>query len=308
MRQDRGNVALPVIEAFARAQGYTLDEDQEGSHGNTNYVAFGHKGPRAVVFKYYSEPERRERELYALRHWSRTGVVPEVLDDDGDRLIVQSRITVVPEANGIAPDPEIIGQTLGVATAELFSVPLRAGQKEEFESSFYGGQTLECYIEEITEASIKIQQSIPYYSEEVFSDSLDLLTSHIPFLLAPPHRLYHQDALNVGLQSSRFSGFFDLEMCRVGTLPIQIGCLWAIFQQHHCWNAFVRGYASATGVQLGDKEREGARAFAHFMVWRYVSDYGQWRGDAREGIKQGVIEAEAQGYRRQIEEIRDTPV
>ena len=57
----KGLTALPAIEAFVRAHpAYSIDEDQYGSYGNTNYVAFGHRHEQAVVFKYFFNPERRE--------------------------------------------------------------------------------------------------------------------------------------------------------------------------------------------------------------------------------------------------------
>ena len=73
-------------------KGYSIDEDQDGSHGNTNYVVFGHLDSEAVVFKYFFVPERREREAYGLRHWKETGLVPRIVHDDGEHLLVQSRL------------------------------------------------------------------------------------------------------------------------------------------------------------------------------------------------------------------------
>ena len=90
-RRHKGLTAVPAIEAFARSHtGYSIDDDQSGSYGNTNYVAFGHLNSQAVVFKYFFDPERREREAYALRHWAHTGLVPNLIHD-GEHLHVQSR-------------------------------------------------------------------------------------------------------------------------------------------------------------------------------------------------------------------------
>ena len=52
--QHKSLMALPAIEAYVDSHGgFSVDEDQQGSHGNTNYVAFGHKDSQPAVFKYF---------------------------------------------------------------------------------------------------------------------------------------------------------------------------------------------------------------------------------------------------------------
>ena len=235
-------------------------------------------------------------------HWLETGLVPEVLDDDGDLLIIQSRIPGGWVEPGDSIDPEVVGETLGSATARLLAVPLTAEDAAAFESHFYDGQPLRTYIDEIVTASRQIQHHVDCYRSTIFDDSLTFLESQVLYLLDPPHRLYHQDAGNVIFRGSHFSGFFDLEMCRVGTLPMQIGCLWDTITKHRCWDAFARGYASVTGRVLGEEEHEGGRAFAHFMVWRYVSRYGKWRGENLDDAGLRKCTSEAEDYRTQLEQ------
>lgn len=304
VRRQKGLTALPAIKAFVSShKDYSIDENQEGSHGNTNYVVFGHLDATAVVFKFFFDPERREREAYGLRHWKDTGLVPRIVHDDGEHLLIQSRLLVAPELMGKEADPGAIGHALGEAIATLYGVPLTEQAKSDFDARFYGGVDLHGYVTGIVEASHAIHESVPEYASETFSRSLAFLDSHVANLLAPPYRLYHQDAGNLLSAGDRLIGFFDLEMCRVGTLPIQIGCVMGSIRALNCWDAFARGFRSASDQRLGTHELEGARAWDHFMVWRYVSHYGDWRGGGHPRVDEERLASEAEGYRREIEAI-----
>ena len=46
--------AWPAVERFIQQYpSYTIDDDQDGSIGNTNYVIFGHRGEEPIIFKYF---------------------------------------------------------------------------------------------------------------------------------------------------------------------------------------------------------------------------------------------------------------
>ena len=100
---------------------------------------------------------------------------------------------------------------------------------------------------------------------------------------------------------SNFSGFFDLEMCRVGTEAMQIGSLWTIFATLGIWDAFVQGYATISGRELDEQDLAAGRAFAHFLVWRYISRYGRWRGEPLEPEQHTKEIEDAATYSRDIE-------
>jgi hypothetical protein len=97
-------------------------------------------------------------------------------------------------------------------------------------------------------------------------------------MLGQKRLLYHQDAMNMHFSESRFMGFFDLEMCRVGTEAMQIGSLWYLFALYGAWHDFVQGFAATSGRKLGKSDLAAGRTFAHFLVWRYISRYGRWHG------------------------------
>ena len=304
VRRQKGLTALPAIDAFVRShKGYSIDEDQDGSHGNTNYVIFGHLDSEAVVFKYFFDPERREREAYGLRHWKETGLVPRIVHDDGEHLLVQSRLLLDPESMDMEIDSGAVGHALGEGIAALYGVPLSDQDKIDFESRFYGGVDLHGYVTGIVAAGHSIHECVPEYASKTFAHSLSFLDSQLSNLLAPPYRLYHQDAGNLLYAGDQLVGFFDLEMCRVGTLPIQIGCVIGIISGLNGWDAFVRGFRTASGQTLGNYELECARAWDHFMVWRYVSHYGDWVGGDHPRVDKEQLLSEAEGYRQEIEEI-----
>ena len=310
-RAEMERQAWPVVERFVQEHPcYSIDADQSGSQSVTNYIIFGHRHDQPVIFKYFCRDERKQRELFGLRHFAITGLVPQLLDDDGPRLIVVSHIpgAFLPraeddEAAFRAVDQELMGYTLGVATAKLVNTPLSEQMAQEFESRFYDGETLTAYFQGILQASWEIHKRVDCYQGEVFARSLATIEANLPVILAQPRLLYHQDALNMHFVGSRFSGFFDLEMCRVGTEAMQIGSLWAIFSLYKAWDAFTQGFADGTGRTLSPPAVTAARAFALFMHWRSISDYGDWHGEPLPETEPATIVAEAEHYRQSLGKI-----
>jgi hypothetical protein len=306
-RAEMEKLAYPAVEQFiARHPEYTLDPNQSGNQSATNYVIFGHRGQEQVIFKYFCEDERKEREVYALRHFGETGFVPQLLEDVDKRLIVQSRIpgSWFPSPGDPAfstVDAHRVGYTLGQATAALLNVPLSAQAARDFESHFYDGLALENYFRDILDASWLIHQNVDAYRTPLFAHSLESIETNLPYILSQKRLLYHQDAMNMHFSESNFTGFFDLEMCRIGTEAMQIGSLWYIFAIYNNWNAFAQGYAAVAGCELDEQDFAAARAFAHFLVWRYISRYGRWRGESGDVANRAEGEEDAAMYAKSIE-------
>lgn len=313
-RAEMQRLATPAITEFvADHPHYRIELDQSGSQSVTNYVIFGRhiddiQGEQPVVFKYFCRDERKEREVYGLRHFAATGLVPELLDEHGTRLIVVSRI-----AGAFLPNPEtqaaafhtvdraLAGFTLGQATAQLTSVPLTAAAAQAFESRFYDGESLAKYLHDILRAAHAIQQRVTCYGAPIFADSLTQIEANLDAMLCQPRLLYHQDAMNMHFDQSRFTGFFDLEMCRVGIAAMQIGALWRIFTDYGNWGDFAAGFANGTGRELTQADLEMSRAFANFMVWRYISDYGDWHGETLDDETMAQIAQNAVAWQTTLE-------
>jgi hypothetical protein len=299
-------LALPAVEQFiVHHPEFSVSADQSGSEGNTNYVIFGQRNKEPVIFKYFCEDERKEREVYALHHFASTGIVPSLLTDVSNRLIVQSRIPGgwLPNPDNPAyatVDPQRAGHTLGTAAAKLTCVPLSTQGARDFEGCYYDGLVLENYFRNILDASWLIHKNVAAYDTRRFADSLATIEANLPYLLGQKRILYHQDAMNMHFQESRFTGFFDLEMCRVGTEAMQVGSLWYFFAIHDNWNAFAQGFSAVTHRTLDEEDFAAAQAFAHFLVWRYISRYGRWRADAADSSNLAKAETEVDAYARSI--------
>ena len=106
--------------------------------------------------------------------------------------------------------------------------------------------------------------------------------------------------MNMHFLRGNFSGFFDLEMCRVGTEAMQIGALWYFFATYQNWTDFAQGFASHTRRKLDRRDFDAALTFAHFLVWRYVTRSGRWRGESVDEADPDEIAREAQGYAASI--------
>lgn len=312
IRQHRAEMqrqAIPVIERFVQEHPhYRIDADQTGSQSVTNYVIFGHRGSDRVVFKYFCRDERKQREIFALRHFADTGIVPRLLEEEGSRLIVVSHVpgSFLPReefdpTGFLAVDRNRMGQTLGEAVAKLVSTPLSTQSAEDFESQFYNGERLSAYFETILHASHQIQQQVDCYKDEIFAFSLAQIEERLPFILAQPRLLYHQDALNMHFVDSSFSGFFDLEMCRVGCTAMQIGSLWYVINSYGVWEPFSEGFAKIAGHRLTAQDKAASLAFAHFMLWRSISDYGDWHGEDLGQEAMAEVAAQAATYRKTID-------
>jgi hypothetical protein len=299
--------AYPVVERFVHLHPeYSIDANQSGSQSVTNYVIFGHRGQEPIIFKYFCEDERKEREVYGLRHFAATGLVPQLLEDAGKRLIVQSWIpggwiSSPGDQDFDAVEAQRAGHTLGQATATLLNVPLTPQAARDFESRFYDGLRLEKYLRDILDASWRIHENVDIYRDPLFAHSLESIEANLPYILKQKRLLYHQDAMNMHFYKGTFMGFFDLEMCRVGTVAMQIGSLWKFFAVHGEWSAFAQGFAAVSGRQLTEHDLAAGRAFAHFLVWRYASHSGRWRGEARETKTDTEEEENAATYLRSIE-------
>ncbi len=293
MKDEGGAAIAKLVEAHPE---FAMDADQSGSASVTNYVIFGQCDDEPVVFKYFCQDERRAREIYGLLHWMPTGIVPRLYHDEGLRLIVIERFPGSflprPSEEGFAAiDRELAGYSLGVATAKFCTTPISKEEADGFERRFYDGQKLEEYFGKIIGAGRSIVQKVEVYGGDVFLQSLAFLEGQLEAILAQPRMLYHQDA-QMHFENSRFCGFFDLEMCRVGTRAMQFGSMWGQFAECEHWSHFARGFSEESGIVLTEEDFEIGRAFAHFMVWRYITRYGEWRGGEGETQRASIQDAE----------------
>jgi hypothetical protein len=276
--------ALTACEKFIwEYPGYAPSQQPLMPQGATNRVVRAQYQGQPVMFKFFCRTERYQRELFGLKHFGPTGLVPRVIDGSHQDLIIMSELPgtglplAVPGTEGL--DAARASRSLGHAAGQLVQVPLSLQQARAFEQRFYEGTPLEGYLTSILRAAQAVQRSCRLYQAHVFQQSLMLVNEHLEVLLRQPRILYHQDAGNVHFLGDRVSGFFDLEMCRVGTLSMQLGSLFVLFQWDQLrWRECLDGFQTAISRCLHLSEVAASLAFAHFLVWRYITRYGEWEG------------------------------
>ena len=265
---------------------YALDAVQPAARGQANCVAFGRRGEERVVFKSFCEAARKEREAFALRHWAATGLVPELLDET-DELVVMSFVEgeLIEDLIGRV-DSDRAGRALGGAVAGLTKVPFEEAVAR-FEALPFSGDSLAGYFDRILEPARQVCTRAAAYGDAGFVRSLDFIEAQRGFVLAQPRLLYNQDIRNALFVGERLGGFIDFELSWAGTEAMQLGSLGVLLRlaagrggdAAALWRAMTQGYGEGRGKALDAEETAACRAVALFLVWRDITEYGRWRGE-----------------------------
>jgi hypothetical protein len=299
--------ALDMVDRFIDEHPeYTRQGVEQPGQGSTNRVVFAHRGRRTVVFKVFCETERKERACFGLCHWREMGLVPELIEDAGPRMIVMSHIPgmYLWQARQAGGDTawHAACRATGHAVGSLTRVPLRPRDRRAFESRFYAGLgPLEAYLGRILELGRRIQARDPDFKDDFWRDNLDFCEGQLGGVLSQPRVLYHQDTGNLHVQGRRFVGFFDLEMCRVGCWAMQLGSSLDMLEgDEGAWASFRRGWEAATSKPLALCDRRAAAAAHHLLGWREISRYLSYNGTPGTGFA-WAAPADPIRYRRAIE-------
>jgi hypothetical protein len=302
--------ALTKADAFIAAHAeYTRRGVEQPGQGSTNRVIFARRGEELVVLKVFCEVERKERESFGLRHWRDTGLVPAVIHED-ETLIVMSHVPGTYLAEARAREGEAAWlpacRETGRAIGTLTQVALDRVDRETFESRFYRDlPTLASYLGRILSLGRRINRRDPGFRGDYWRASLDLIEAELPGILTQPALLYHQDIGNLHVQHGRFMGFFDLEMCRVGCVAMQLGAALGHFEDgdEDGWPSFREGWESATGRALPAADLRAALAAKHLLYWREISRYMSYDGTPGTGYA-WADPADPARYRAAMEAMR----
>lgn len=283
--------ALAAVDRFiADHAGFTRRGLDQPAQGNTNRVVFARRDDALVVFKVFCETERKERECFAMRHWRGTGLVPELLWDSDPVMILMSHVPGVwlkefrssEGERAWADASRETGRSIGLLTR----VPLGSADRTWFESHFYTElPTLESYLGRILQLGRAIHASDPDFQDGFWGRSLDFVEATMPAIFAQPRVLYHQDVTNLHVQQGRFTGFFDLEMCRVGCAAMQLGAALGMVEAGHAdWSSFRNGWELGTGNPLTPHDAVAAGAVKQLLGWREISRYLSYDGTPGTGF------------------------
>jgi len=232
----------------------------------------------------FCQCERKQREVFAFHHWQPTGLIPTLIDDVDETMIVMSHVPGIhlyrARQGSVASTSYQACYATGQAIGRLSRVPLSAAERADFESRFYGELgPLEAYLDRIVELGRAIQARDADFQNTFWRDNLDLIESQLPYLYAQPRVLYHQDVSNLHVQNGRFCGFYDLEMCRVGCADMQLAsALGMLAGDPAAWLPFRAGWEAATGEPLGAEQRLAVLAAYSLLQWREISRYLSYDG------------------------------
>jgi hypothetical protein len=168
----------------------------------------------------------------------------------------------------------------GKAIGSLTLVPLSVNDRIAFETRFYDDLgPLEAYLGRILELSRGVHARDPDFQGDFWRQSLDFVEEHLEEIFSQPRILYHQDVSNLHVQSRRFMGFFDLEMCRVGCAAMQLASAFGMLEgERAAWEPFRKGWEIATGKPLRRADLNAAAAANQLLHWREICRYLSYDG------------------------------
>jgi hypothetical protein len=268
----------------------SVEPQQPGYRGGTNRITLGTLGDRPIVLKYFGAANRWVNEVSVLRHLAGSGLVPEVVDAVPESLIVMTRLPGCDLRARLAAnrEPAAIGRLsrdIGGAVARLTMQGLPHGGERYSPGRDFTvipwGTRLSDVIRAYVRISRRVQQVLPEYRGPFFDGSLTLLQDLSRRVDEESLILFHEDISNLRVRDDRFVGFYDLEMCRLGTVSMQLGVVLGLCDPGGLdWEKVRLGYEATTGRRLGDPELVLAVAMYHLYVWIRVCRWGYWDGDA----------------------------
>ncbi|MDP6041780.1 MAG: hypothetical protein QGG64_24750 [Candidatus Latescibacteria bacterium] len=298
--------SLAKVDAFiATHPEYTREGVDQPRQGNTNYILFSHRNNELVVFKVFVEDERKARECFAIRHWQDTGIVPRLICDVNDEMIVMSHVSGRGWRSYDLSEEEKRETyvAFGKAFGTLTNVPLSKEDRTFFESNFHGeSNTVEAYLGRTVELGRKIQSRDPDFADNFWKKNLDFIEAQFDTLFSQPRILYNQDPGNHVLAPKRFMGFFDLEMCYVGCEAMQLGSMLNMLDGNKdAWQAIRQGFETEAKKSLTPEDLKAIAAMYHLLCWRVISRYMTYDGTGTG--QEWTSPANPQEYRKKIESI-----
>jgi hypothetical protein len=285
--------------------GYAVDAVQPEYRGGTNMVTFGSLRDQPVVFKHYYDTGRWANELFCLNHFAHTGLVPRVLGSLHEELIVMARLPGEDIWAALADGKlglDRVGDLstgIGRAIAGLVLVPLPpagAGYSpvrdfRVIKHSPDPADTVGWYLA----AGRRARESAEVYRVPFFAESLALLELELPRIPNRRQVLFHEDISNQRVEDGIFRGFYDLEMCRLGTEEMQLGVAVDLCGPGKlAWDRLIAGYEETVQRTLSGDQYLAVLAMEHFYHLIRICRWGNWDGGPGNvsGMNESVAESD----------------
>ncbi|MEM7125570.1 MAG: hypothetical protein AAF702_04545 [Chloroflexota bacterium] len=304
---------LTLTEFCNEHPAYSIDADQPEYRGGTNLITFGHRRTeegqqQPIVFKYFIRTYRFSQEYFCLHHFADTGHVPKILAAVPDRLIVMTRYP----ASGIEAEQlnlverKAVSSEMGKAVADWVRWPLPNAEnwptpQTEFEQLQWRTDMGEI-IGHVLSLCRQIQAVVPSYQTPFYSEALALTEQHVDFIDQQPRVLFHEDFANLSVHQGHFLGFYDLEMVRIGTEAMQLGCAlelvnpqW-IDSEWLVWADFIQAFQETTRRTLDEADFLAILAMNHFYYHIRLCRWGKWNGNPAEIENMNFATSNAASY------------
>lgn len=296
---------------------YAIGADQPVSRGGTNRVTLGVRAGEPIVLKYFPPAWRWQNERFCLRHFATTGCVPRLLDEAPPHLLVIARLPGrdLDVTDLVPARVAALSQAVGRALGRLVDTPLPApgppapgapawdARPRDFDAlpwDQHRRDMLEGYLERCR----PFQRDIPAYAGPLLARSLDLLEAQLEGFERQRHVLFHQDIANLRADRERFVGFYDLEMCRLGTEAMPLGAALGLCGPAGLeWPALLDGYEAQTAPGRGAPLPDALAVLAmhHLYHWQRICRWGAWEGDPNAVALRRASEADAGVHRRAMD-------
>jgi len=284
--------------------GYTVNAVQPEGRGGTNLITFGSCRGQPVAYKFFVTPGRWANEYFCLNHFARTGLVPKVLDSVENTLMVMTRLPGqdiwIELADGKLGSERVgdLSAQVGKAIGGLAMVPVPPvgtgySPIRDFREIRWGTDLSET-VGWYQAAGRRARESAEVYRVPFFSESLGFLERELPRLPEWRRVLFHEDIWNQRVEDGVFRGFYDFEMCRLGTEEMQLGVAVDLCGPGKlAWDRLTEGYEGTTGRTLSADDYLAVLAMEHFYHLIRICRWGGWDGgpDNAAGMNESVAEA-----------------
>ncbi len=272
---------------------FSISNEKPLSQGNKNRVIRGYYNNKPVILKFYTDLlkpnsfKRKSTESLFLRHAAASGVVPELVFESDNFILIE-------EITGYSLEQKFsqfnlnfnnwLSRTaINIGSAHACLANLLVSQEifSNFDNLCSYGKTLEQNINDILETSLIICKEVEGFHDLL--NTIDYIYKYLGEILNQPRIIYKYDN-NLGntiVNNRGFQRFIDFEECYEGTKAIYLGAVFDCLHQipwnqpadkltiRQClpWEYIKQGYELYTKEPISSSLLEQIIAMAMFNAW-----------------------------------------